>query len=150
MGAAAKGGVEALLRPETARTLDAANDNEDSDQRSRRLEAKLDYGWPVFAGRFTAAPEIGFRLSESDREYIHGWRLAEAKRSGLAFGLDVEAARREPMTDDAAPEHRLGFGLGWRRDDSTFEFRLEGSRLQPVNDNRAAEHRIGLSLSARW
>ncbi len=150
VGAAAKGGVEALLRPETARTLDAANDNEDSDQRSRRLEAKLDYGWPVFAGRFTAAPEIGFRLSESDREYVHGWRLAEAKRSGLAFGLDVEAARREPMTDDAAPEHRLGFGLGWRRDDSTFEFRLEGSRLQPVNDNRAPEHRIGLSLSARW
>ena len=70
--------------------------------------------------------------------------------AGLAFGLDVEAARREPMTGNAAPEHRLGFGLGWRREDATFEFRLEGSRLQPVSGNRAPEHRIGLTLTARW
>ena len=44
----------------------------------------------------------------------------------------------------------LAFGLGWRREDATFELRLEGSRLQPVSGNRAPEHRIGLTLTARW
>ena len=154
VGGPAAGGVEALLRPETARVLEAANDpgsgSGTGNSGQSRLEARFGYGWPSFGGRYVVVPEVGLGVSETAREYIHGWRLVEAKRGGLAFGLDVEAARRERATGNAAPEHRLGFGLGWRREDATFEFRLEGSRLQPVNGNRAPEHRIGLTLTARW
>ena len=154
VGGPAAGGVEALLRPETARVLEAANEDGSGsgagNSGQSRLEARFGYGWPSFGGRYVVVPEVGLGVSETAREYIHGWRLVEAKRGGLAFGLDVEAARREPMTGNAAPEHRLGFGLGWRREDAAFEFRLEGSRLQPVSGNRAPEHRIGLTLTARW
>ena len=154
VGGPAAGGVEALLRPETARVLEAANDpgsgSGAGNSGQSRLEARFGYGWSSFGGRYVTVPEVGLGVSETAREYIHGWRLVEAKRAGLAFRLDVEAARREPMTGNAAPEHRLGFGLGWRREDATFEFRLEGSRLQPVSGNRAPEHRIGLTLTARW
>ena len=78
-----------------------------------------------------------------------GWRLAEERRKGLAFGLDVEAARRESA--DAAAGHRLGLGFGWRLEGAgaqAFELRFEGSRVEPANDG--PEHRVGLTLNARW
>ena len=39
------------------------------------------------------------------------WRLAEARRSGVVFALDVEGVREEPAAAGGA-KHRLGFGLG--------------------------------------
>ncbi len=154
MGGSAAGAVETLLRPETARVLEAANDpgsgSGAGNSGQSRLEARLGYGWPSFGGRYTTVPAIGVGLTEATREYIHSWRLAEAGSAGLVLGLDVEAVRLERVTGDAAPEHRLVLGLGWRREDATFEFRLEGSHLQPVSGNRAPEHRIGLTLTARW
>ncbi len=44
MGSSATGGVDALLRPDTARALEAANDSGDALDR-RRFEARL--GYPV-------------------------------------------------------------------------------------------------------
>ena len=104
---------------------------------------------------YTTTPAIGFGLTEAEREYSHSWRLAEAKSAGLAFGLDVEAVRRESVMDGSEPEHVIGIGLGWRfvgarREDLDFELRVEGSRLVPANDDRAPEDRIGLRMSARW
>ena len=61
----------------------------------RALEAKLGYGFALFEGRYTGTPELGLGLTDASRETVLGWRLAEETRSGLAFGLDVEAARRE-------------------------------------------------------
>ena len=107
MGGPAAGGVDALLRPETARVLEAANDpgsgSGAGNSGQSRLEARFGYGWPSFGGRYVTVPEVGLGVSETEREYIHGWRLVEVKRGGLAFGLDVEAARREPVTGNAPP-----------------------------------------------
>ena len=79
VGAEANGGVDALLSRGTMAGL-AANDNGDG---RRRLEVRLGYGLPAFAGRFTGTPEIGFGLSETHREYSLGWRIGlGAGRSG--------------------------------------------------------------------
>ena len=51
-------------------------------------------GWPSFGGRYTMTPAIGIGFTEAAREYIHSWRQTGARRTGLAFGLDVEAACR--------------------------------------------------------
>ena len=148
VGAEATGGMDALLRPETARVLEAAND--DGPER-RRLEARFGYGIALFGGGWTGVPEFGLGLTEASREYIHAWRLLEARDAGLVFGLDVEGVRNERLDGDAPPGHRVGLGFGWelvgaRRED--LELRLEASRLLPANDN--PENRIGVRFTARW
>ncbi|MDE0712818.1 MAG: hypothetical protein OXH60_11875 [Rhodospirillales bacterium] len=148
VGSEATGGMDALLRPETARALAAAHDD-GSDR--RRLEARVGYGVALFGGSWTGVPEFGLGLTETGREYIHAWRLQEARDAGLVFGLDVEGVRNEKPDGNAAPEHRFGLGLGWevvgaRREN--LALRLEVSRLLPANDN--PESRIGVRATARW
>ena len=129
VGACAAGGMEALQRPETARVLDAAND--DGDELSgRRSEARLGYGFALFDGRYTGTPELGVGLTETSRGYTLGWRLSEALRAGCVFGLDIEGVRNERAAGDREPEHRIGLGFGWRLNDTgreNFEIRLEGA-----------------------
>ena len=154
VGASATGGADALLAPESAQALIAANDDED-DVRNRRLEATLGYGIPAFGGRYMTTPAIGFGLTEAEREYSHSWRLAEAKSAGLVFGLDVEAVRREHVTGDTGPEHRFVFGLGWqlegaRREGAAFGVRLEGSRSDTANDNARPETVIAIRVMTIW
>ncbi len=147
VGSEATGGMDALLRPGAARALAAADD----DGLGRRmLEARLGYGIALFGGSWTGVPEFGLALTETGREYIHAWRLLEARDAGLVFGLDVEGARNEKLDGDAAPEHRVGLGLGWelvgaRR--GNLDLRFEASRLLPANDD--PENRIGVRLTAR-
>ena len=114
-------------------------------------------GFALFDGRYTGTPELRLGLTGTSRETVLGWRLAEETQRGLAFGLDVEAARRESAGDAAG--HRLGLGLGWRLEGAGaggFELRFEGARLEPANDPGSgsgaggAEHRFGLTLTARW
>ena len=148
VGAEATGGMDALLRPNTARVLEAAND--DGPDR-RTLEARLGYGIALFGGGWTGVPEVGFGLTEASREYVHAWRLLEARDAGLVFGLDVEGRRRESAVDDREAEHRIGLGFGWelvgaQRED--LALRIEASRLLPANED--PESRIGVRLSARW
>ena len=152
VGASAAGGMEALLGPQTAPALGAANDEGD-DLLQRRIETRFGYGFPLFGGRYTGTPEIGFGLMETGREYIHSWRLAEARSEGFVFGLDAEGARRESVTDDGGPEYRIGLGLGWRLEGARREdlaLRFETSRQNAANDDRTPEYRIGLRMSARW
>ena len=158
VGAQATGGVEALLGPQTAQALEAANENDGNELERRALEAKTGYGFALFGGGWTGTPELRLGLTGTSRETVLAWRLAEETRTGLAFGLDVEAARREHLRGDAAATHRLGLGLGWRLEGAGaggFEFRFEGSRLEPAPDpgpgsGAGAEHRVGLTLNARW
>ena len=106
----------------------------------------------MFGGGWTGVPEYGLGLTDASREYIHAWRLVEAREDGLVFGLDLEGARRESVSDAAEPEHRLGLGFGWRLEGSgheRFELRFEGARLDVANDN-APEHRLGMRMTARW
>ena len=72
-----------------------------------RLEATVGYGMPVLGGRFTGTPELGLGLSESGRDWRLGWRLGLAGSGRGAFGLGVEASRREPANGDT-PENRVG------------------------------------------
>ena len=150
VGASASGGADALLGRGHLEGLAANDDGEGLGQ--RRLEARLGYGFALFGGRFTGTPEIGLGLSDAHRDYSLGWRLAEARPAGLAFGLDVEGARREQAYGDGGPEHRLGLGLAWRLEGAgagRFELRFEGARLDgAANDN--AEHRLGARLIVGW
>ena len=151
VGAEASGGVEALLRPQTAQALEAADDDGSVLER-RMLEAKAGYGFALFDGRYTGTPELGFGMTDAVREVVLGWRLAEETRTGLAFGLDVEGARQESV-DDGAAGHRLTLGFGWRLEGAgaeRFELRFEGSRIEAANDGEIPEQRLGLSLTARW
>ena len=146
VGAASSGGSEALLGRGTMAGLPA---NDGGALERRRLEATLGYGLALFGGRYTGTPELGLGLSDASRGYRLGWRLAEARRAGLVFGLDVEGARRERAAGEA--EHRLGLGLGWRLEGAgteRLELRLEAARLDGANDD--AGHRLGVRMSARW
>ncbi len=154
VGGAATGGLESLLRPNSAEALLGADDEGD-DLRSRRLEARLGYGWPSFGGRYTTTPALGFGLTEAEREVSHSWRLAETRRTGLVFGLDLEASRRESVRGDVGPAHRVLFGLGWqleglRRDGASFGLRLETARGDTANDNVRPETVIGIRLTTTW
>ena len=151
VGASATGGMDALLGPQTARVLGAANDDGGDDLGRRAFEAKLGYGFALLGGRYTGTPRLGLGWTERARETVLGWRLAEARSAGLAFGLDVEAGRSEARTGDAAPEHRLGLGLGWRLAGAgaeTLALRFEAARRVPASDD--PEHRLGVTLTARW
>ena len=146
VGAAASGGAEALLGRGTLAGLPA---NEGATLERRHLEATLGYGLALFDGRYTGTPELGLGLSDASREYRLGWRLAEAQRTGLVFGLDVEGARRERAPGGA--EHRLGLGLGWRLEGTgseRLELRLEAARLDGASDDTG--NRVGVRMSARW
>ena len=154
MGASATGGMDALLGPETARALGAANDD-GGDLGRHHMEAKFGYGFAVFDGRFTGTPEIGFGLSNGSRETSLAWRLQEVRRTGLAFGLDAEGVRRESAIGDGGPEHRVGMGLGWRhegsrREDAALHLRFDGLRSNNARDIRENEYRMGLRMTARW
>ena len=151
MGLAASGGAEALLG---RRTLEDLSANDDGDElASRRFEMRLGYGFAAFDDRFTAMPQAGLAWSESIRETVLAWRLAEERRSGFVFGLDVEGALSEPVDGGGEPAHRLGFGLGWQLEGApagAFELRLYGAWLEGANDNRGTENRLGLSMTVRW
>ena len=107
------GGMDALLGRETMAGL-AANDN--GGELSRRLEATVGYGIPVFGGRFIATPAVGVGLSDAGRELRVGWGVGLARREGtVSMDLEFEATRRESANDDREPEHGVGvrFSVRW-------------------------------------
>ena len=151
VGAPAAGGMDALLGPESARVLGAADDDGDALE-GRTLEAKLGYGFAAFGERFTSTPSLGLSLTDTHRETVLGWRLGEARTRGLVFGLDVEGARGGSAAGDDGREHRLGLGFGWRLEGAgpeRFALRFEGVRVDAANDG-GPEHRLGVNLTATW
>ena len=112
MGVSAQGGADALLGRTTLAGL-AANDNGDDELQRRRLELRLGYGLGAFGDRFTATPEIGFGMSESQRDYSLAWRFVRDRRRGDIGSLEfsLEARRRESANDDTPPEHTVGLRL---------------------------------------
>ena len=149
LGAVSSGGTEALLGRRHLEGLAPRDGGDDLERRS--LDARLGYGFALFGGGYTGTPELGVGLTEAHREMSLGWRLAEVGSAGLAFGLDLEGSRRESAVGEAAPEHRLALGLGWRLEGAgtgIFELRFEGARLDGANDD--AEYRVGARMSALW
>ena len=103
--------ADALLSRTTLDGL-AANDNDDDDLKSRRLEIKLGYGFSVLGDRFASIPEIGMGLSDSGRDYRLGWRLKRDMRGDTgSLEFSLEATRRESANDNARPEHGIGLRL---------------------------------------
>ena len=113
VGATGSGGMHALLGRESMAGFEAAAEDGESGL-GRRLEAKVGYGLPLFGDGYVGSPELGFGLDDASRDVSLGWRLAEARSSGLVFGLDVVAGRRESLLDEGASERRYAVGFGWR------------------------------------
>ena len=100
-------------------------------------------------------PEAEIGLSNGTREYSLGWRLGEARRTGLTLEADLSGTRRQRVAGERGAEHEVGLGIGWRlkgaRDRGVgFDLRIEGTRRDTANDDRNPEHRVGLSMGARW
>ena len=115
---------------------------------SRRLDARVGYGFGMFAERYTATPEIGLGLSDTDRELRLGWRLAEQVSAGLAFELGLEGMRRMFEGADAGAEHGVTAGAGWRlvgRDAESLELRIEGTLREAANDDDPVQDRHRLA-----
>ena len=109
VGANDADGMEALLSRETLAGFAAAGNDP-----GRRLEARLGYGLPAFGGSFTVAPEIGFALTDSDREYSLGWRLSSTASRLASVLLDLEGTRRESVNDGRELEYGVGLKLQLR------------------------------------
>ena len=115
VGVSASGGADALLGRTTLEGL-AANDDGNALDR-RRLELKLGYGFAALGERFTSTPELGFAMSEGQRDYSLGWRLARESRPGAIGSLELlfEGRRRESVAPGSGagagsgPEHGVGF-----------------------------------------
>ncbi len=105
VGAAATGGIRALLGRPTLAGLAATGDGLDS----RRLDLRAGYGFAAAGDRFTLTPEFGLGLSDAGRDYTLGVRLGLAQRAPASFELGLEATRRESADHDA--KHRLGLTM---------------------------------------
>ena len=154
VGAQGEGGVDALLERSTFGDLAA---EEGDDLSARRLDARIGYGLGILDDRWTATPELGFGLSDRDRELRLGWRLAESVSTGLAFELGLEGTWRESSDSNASTgaEHGIGIGAGWRlvgpsRGGPAFEMRIDATRFAAANDDQSSDDRIGFSVTARW
>ena len=100
LGVPAQGGTDALL---THRTPAGPAGVPSDSLRDRRLEARFEYGFPVFGHRFTATPEIAVGLSDAGRDYSLGCRLTPG---GVALELAFEARRFDTTSRrNAPPEH---------------------------------------------
>ena len=154
VGAQGEGGVDALLERSTFGDLAA---EEGDDLSARRLDARIGYGLGILDDRWTATPELGFGISDRDRELRLGWRLAESVSTGLAFELGLEGTWRESSDSNASTgaEHGIGVGAGWRlvgpsRGGPAFEMRIDAARFAAANDDQSSDDRIGFSVTARW
>ena len=103
VGGASSGGAGALLG---RTTLEGLGGSGGADAlRSRRLEARLGYGFAALGDRFTATPEAGLALSHAGRQYSIGWRLTRRPGPGPAAAeLALEARRSESAA--ATPVHQ--------------------------------------------
>jgi hypothetical protein len=111
-GASATGGVDALLRPDTARALGPAEEEEaNADLRRHPLRVRLGYGLAVFRDRFMVTPEIGLRLSATSREYHLGCRLGLVRHDRMSLEFTVKATRRENSSDDRGARQGIGLHL---------------------------------------
>ena len=91
-------------------TLAELSGNGGSALPNHRLEARLAYyGFLAIANRFTSTPEIGFSLSNGNREYSLSWRPG-LDRTGLnALELLLEGTRHESANDIHPAKHSFGF-----------------------------------------
>ena len=99
-GGRATGGLDALFQPE------ALEDRAGGGEAASRWAVEAAYGLPVFGGRWTGSPHVGFGLATGARDYSLGWRLAPEAANAPDLSFGVKATRRE--SDAAKAEHSFG------------------------------------------
>jgi len=72
---------------------------------ARGLQGELGYGVALFGDRFTGAPNVGFGLSDSARDWRIGWRLTSAIEGDPGFEVNLDATRQEAANGNEPPEH---------------------------------------------
>ena len=104
MGAAATGGMDALLSPVTLEALDSP-----TDDGRQQFEARLAYGFPILSDAFYMTPSLGFARSPQNRTYGLGLMFSSSATHPQATDLEIslEGERREPANPDDTPEHSL-------------------------------------------
>ena len=104
MGAAATGGMDALLSPATLEALDSP-----ADDGRQQFEARLAYGFPILSDAFYMTPSLGFARSPQNRTYGLGLMFSSSATHPQATDLEIslEGERREPANPDDTPEHSL-------------------------------------------
>ena len=153
VGANAAGGMEALLRPETARVFGAADDDAGALGR-RRLEAKLGYGLAHFGGRYTGTAVGG--LAAPRRRSARSLSAGAWPRRGARGWYSASMWRRRGTSAwSSIPGRSTGSGSGsggvskaGRRETppSSSGSRARASRTAADDP----EHRFGLEVTARW
>ena len=115
VGAQPASGVDAIFKHGTLAGLAAGGIGGDGDTLAqRRFEIRLGYCLAALGNGFTSKPELGFGLSNGQRDYSVGWRLTREGRYGGSLGLSLEASLREGANDNANPEHAIGTRLSAR------------------------------------
>ncbi len=101
---AGTGGAEALWREEMPKA--APDADADARRETGAVDLRVGYGLPLFGGRVTGTPNVGFGLSEGGaRDWRVGWRLTPAVRDGPGFEVNLDATRGEPADDNGPVEH---------------------------------------------
>ncbi len=113
LGTSEADGTDALLT-QPALWRSAAGHGGGDGPESRKLEAVLAYGLPMFGSRFTGTPEVGLALLESARETSLGWRLRLARHNRNRFDLRLRGTHRQAANDDNRSEYRVELGLAAR------------------------------------
>ncbi|MYC49733.1 MAG: hypothetical protein F4X50_05490 [Synechococcus sp. SB0662_bin_14] len=108
LGAAAEGGLDALLNPVALDVLDA----DPQRNGAHHFEATLAYGLPAFGDRLTMTPGIGLALASDSRTYRLLWALKpyapQPGHTAQDWQLSLEGQRQETSSADAAVDHSLG------------------------------------------
>ena len=99
----AAGGMDALLSPVAMQVLDAPGSN------GQQFEARLAYGVPAFADRFTLNPGLGLALSPHSSTYSLLWTLApyDQRDQGEPWELSLQAERQEHGSSPSPTAHSL-------------------------------------------
>ena len=112
-GAQSARGGDATFEQDTLARLAAGGFGRDT-LAEREFEIRLSYGLAALGNGFTSKPELGFGLSNGQRDYSVGWRLMREGRYGGSLGLSLEASLRESANDDANPQHAIAARLSAR------------------------------------
>ncbi len=103
MGAAATGGMDALLNPITMEGLDAVPSS------GQQFEAELAYGFSVYNDRLTLTPAVVLALSPTSKNYSLLWSLAPYadQLQGEPWELSLAGERQEQVSSPSSADHSL-------------------------------------------
>jgi len=112
LGAAAAGGLNALLNPTTMEGMDA----DDGSREHQQFATRLAYGFLAFADRLTVTPSLGLALSPYSSTTSLLWVLTPYTGTGQMdepWAISLEGQRQEDTTSSSPVDHsfKLRFSL---------------------------------------